>query len=126
MRSTGGYAITLECGQHEDPESPEVGYRAIRNTLAFLGLSGEPAPEPVQDFESLSMEAVTDRLHADDRFVQTWGSFDRLDTGDLIGIRADGTELRAPARGCILFPDALAKPGNEWFYFARENPRSKL
>lgn len=126
MRSTGGYAITLECGQHEDPGSPEVGYAAIRNTLAFLGLSGEPGPAPVQDFESLSMERVTDRLHPDDRFVKAWGSFDRLDEGELIGVRADGSELRAPARGCILFPDALAKPGNEWFYFARENPRGVL
>ncbi|MEP6702672.1 MAG: succinylglutamate desuccinylase/aspartoacylase family protein, partial [Betaproteobacteria bacterium] len=47
MRSVGGYAITLECGQHEAPESPEVGYRAIRNALAFLGHSGEAPPEPV-------------------------------------------------------------------------------
>src|ERR1043165_6187535 len=38
MRSQGGYAITLECGQHADPAAPEVGYRAIRNTLAHLRL----------------------------------------------------------------------------------------
>lgn len=126
MRSTGGYAITLECGQHEDPESPEVGYRAIRNTLAFLGLSDEPPPEAVTDFESLSMVAVTDREHPDDRFVKAWASFDVLKQGEVIGVRHDGTELRAPDNGCILFPDAMAKPGNEWFYFARENPRGSL
>src|SRR4051812_8830268 len=43
LRSVGGYAITLECGQHEDPQSPEVAYRAIRNALAFLGITEEPA-----------------------------------------------------------------------------------
>lgn len=29
MRSTGGYALTLECGQHDDPQAPEVAYCAI-------------------------------------------------------------------------------------------------
>jgi predicted deacylase len=38
MRSQGGYALTLECGQHDDPQSPQVAYRAIINTLAHLGL----------------------------------------------------------------------------------------
>jgi predicted deacylase len=38
MRSVGGYALTLECGNHADPQAPEVAYRAIRNTLAHLGL----------------------------------------------------------------------------------------
>ena len=33
MRSVGGYAITLECGQHDAASSPEVAYRAIRNVL---------------------------------------------------------------------------------------------
>src|SRR5205814_4452389 len=36
MRSVGGYAVTLECGQHEDPSSAEVAYRAIHNVLPFL------------------------------------------------------------------------------------------
>src|SRR6185436_170906 len=53
MRSVGGYATTLECGQHEDPQSPEVAYRAIRNTLAFLGIVDEPAPKPVERYEAL-------------------------------------------------------------------------
>ena len=39
MRSVGGYAITLECGQHDDPQSPEVAYRAIRNALVHLGIA---------------------------------------------------------------------------------------
>ena len=39
MRSVGGWAVTLECGQHADPQAPQVAYRAIVNTLAHLGLS---------------------------------------------------------------------------------------
>lgn len=116
MRSIGGYAITLECGQHEDPESPEVGYRAILNTLAFLGMIEAPAPQPVTEYEMLHMYDVIDKAHAGDTFSREWSSFDRLHTGDLIGTRHDGTPVRAEKDGFILFPDAKAEPGNEWFY----------
>jgi len=118
MRSQGGYAMTLECGQHDDPSSPDVAYRAIRNALAFLGHTGEPAPQPVTKYESLRMHEVIDRHHADDKFSRAWASFDPLSPGDLIATRHDGTEVRAPKQGRILFPDVGAQPGHEWFYLA--------
>jgi len=70
MRSVGAYALTLECGQHEDPQAQEVAYRAIINTLAFLGMIDAPPPEPVapEQMEALSMVAVYDKQHADDTF----------------------------------------------------------
>lgn len=123
MRSCGGYAITLECGQHEDPAAPEVGYQAIRNTLSLLGLTATPTAPPASQIEALSIYEVIDRQHADDRFARTWISFDRLATGDLIGTRHDGTQIFALCDGFIVFPDAGALPGHEWFYLARENHR---
>ena len=119
MRSVGGYAITLECGSHEDPASPEVGYRAILNTLAFLGLTSSPLPEAVTQYEALRMVEVHDKNNVGDSFSRAWASFDRLSKGDLIGTRHDGTRLLAEDDGCILFPDAKAVPGNEWFYLAK-------
>jgi predicted deacylase len=118
MRSQGGYAITLECGQHEDPHAPEVAYRAIRNTLAFLGHSGEPIPPPVDHHEALRLHEVIDRDDAEDQFTRAWSSFDALSQGDLIARRRSGAEVRAPRPGRILFPDTSAKPGHEWFYLA--------
>jgi predicted deacylase len=119
MRSQGGYAITLECGQHDAPESPEVGYRAIINTLAFLGLIDSPLPTPVSEVEQLHMYEVVDRYDIGDTFAREWASFHDVAAGELIATRADGTEIRAPHAGCILFPDANSVPGNEWFYLAR-------
>ncbi len=119
MRSVGGYSITLECGSHDDPASPEVAYRAILNTLAHLSLIDAPKPSPIAEFEALHMYEVHDRNHADDRFVRTWASFDPLKKGDVIGMRHDGINVVADADGCILFPDAKAEPGNEWFYVAK-------
>ena len=122
MRSVGGYAITLECGQHDEPTSVEVAYRAIRNALAFLGLTGEPAPEPVERYEALRLHEVVDRAHADDAFARAWSSFDPVAKGELIATRADGTRLTAPGDGRIVFPDAKSLPGNEWYYLAQPVP----
>lgn len=123
MRSTGGYALTLECGQHDDPQGPEVAYRAIQNTLAHLGLVNRPAPEPVSAMEVLRIYDVIDRLHNDDTFSRAWSSFDTLHAGDQIGTRQDGTPVLAPDDGYILFPNARAVVGQEWFYVAKAQTR---
>jgi predicted deacylase len=123
MRSVGGYGITLECGQHEDPAAPEVAYRAIRQTLALLGIADLPLAAPAAPFECLTLAEVVDRLDAADSFVKPWTSFDPLADGELIALRADGSELRAPQAGYIVFPDSSALPGHEWFYLAQESRR---
>ena len=123
MRSQGGWALTLECGQHADPQSPEVAYRAIRNTLAHLQLTDEAAPPPVPAIEALSIQDVVDKQHADDRFARDWQSFDAVRAGDLIGTRANGSEVHAPSDGWLLFPNARAEARQEWYYFAGANAR---
>ena len=123
MRSVGGYAITLECGQHESPTSPEVAYRAIRNVLDHLGIASGPAPQRVEQYEALRLHEVIDKAHEADTFSRQWASFDPLKKGDVIGTRHDGTLLTAQEDGWIVFPDVGAKPGHEWFYVALPNPR---
>ena len=124
MRSTGGYALTLECGQHQDPQAPDVAYRAILNTLAFLGMTDGPPSAPVDPhaIEALSMVAVVDKISADDRFSRPWRSFDVVAKGDRIGTRADGTPVLAGFDGRMLFPDSAAVAGGEWYYLTRTNP----
>ncbi|MDM4765416.1 succinylglutamate desuccinylase/aspartoacylase family protein [Pelomonas sp. SE-A7] len=126
MRSQGGYCITLECGQHADPQGPEVAYKAILRTLTLLGMIAPGAVEladPQRPIELLQLYEVIDREHADDRFAQSWSSFDEIQQGQLIGTRHDGTEVRAPAGGRIIFPNNNAQAGQEWFYLARYSDR---
>jgi predicted deacylase len=123
MRSLGGCAITLECGQHGDATAADVAYRAIRNTLAHLRLVDEPSPPASTGVELLRLAEVTDRHHAGDSFARPWASYDRVRHGELVGTRHDGTPVRAPADGYIVFPNTNALPGNEWFYFANLSAR---
>jgi predicted deacylase len=122
MRSVGGCALTLECGSHDDPASIEVAWRAIRNTLAHLGMSGEPPPPPNR-LEALSLTSVVDKQDAGDAFVRDWKSFDALRQGEPIGRRASGELIAAPHDGWIVFPFATAQPRQEWFYLARASQR---
>ena len=123
MRSVGGCALTLECGQHADPAAPEVAYRAILNTLAHLGLIAQPAPPAVANPEALRLYQVIDKAHADDAFSRQWASFDRVASGELIGMRQDGSPVVAECEGFIVFPNPQAQPGQEWFYLARRSGR---
>lgn len=123
MRGQGGYGVTLECGQHDDPEAPEVGYQAILNTLAHLGMMELPPPAPRTDLEVLRLMEVVDRDDPLDAFTRPWRSFDRVCAGEEIGIRADGQVVRSPVDGFIVFPNPNALPGNEWFYRAEISAR---
>lgn len=126
MRSQGGYGITLECGQHGDPQAPEVAYKAILRTLTLLGMIAPGAVDPADPnraIELLQLYEVIDRAHADDHFEREWASFDAVSAGQTIGTRHDGTPVLAPADGRIVFPNSRAQPGNEWFYLARPSHR---
>ena len=126
MRSQGGYGVTLECGQHLDPAAPEVGYRAIRQAIALLGLAYTELVPPATEFECLRLTEVVDRQHEADRFVRPWRSFDAVHAGEQVGERHDGTSVIARADGHIVFPDERALAGHEWFYFAQASDRALL
>jgi predicted deacylase len=124
MRSRGGYGVTLECGQHQDPAAPEVAHRAIHAALRLLGMTAaEPGVEPPAAPALLRLVSVTDRDSEDDQFVREWATFDPVAKGEPIGVRADGSVLAAERDGFIVFPNSAALPGTEWFYFAIESER---
>jgi len=123
MRSRGGYGVTLECGQHEDPAAPEVAYQAIHAALRLLGMVSEPAPERAPP-ELLRLVSVTDRDDDEDQFAREWATFDPVAAGETIGMRADGTVLKSDRDGFIVFPNSEAQAGTEWFYFAVKSDRA--
>ena len=123
MRSQGGYGVTLECGQHDDPAAPQVARQAIHRALAHLGLVQAAAPVATRGIELLRLTEVVDKTHAEDTFTKPWASYDHVKRGETIGLRHDGSSVYAPKDGRIVFPNPAALPGNEWFYFASASAR---
>ncbi|RPH46270.1 MAG: succinylglutamate desuccinylase [Burkholderiales bacterium] len=123
MRSRGGCAVTLECGQHDDPAAPAFAWTAVQRALAHLGLAApavEAAPAPRA---LLRLTEVFDREHVDDRLARAWTSFEPVRAGEPIGLRRDGRPVTAPSDGHVVFPNPAAAPGAEWFYFAVPSAR---
>ena len=119
MRSRGGYAVTLECGQHDDPAGISVARHAILQTLGLLGITHPKPPTPNTTPEILRLIDVTDKAHAGDTFTREWRSFDAVTAGDVIGVRHDGAEVKAQGDGFVVFPNPRGEVGQEWFYFAQ-------
>jgi uncharacterized protein len=123
MRRYGGIAVTLECGQHEDPQAPEVAYGAIRRALAHFGMVPEPPPPPVKGAQTLRLHHVVDLLHPEDRLSRPWQSFEPIQRGQLLAHRHDGTKVNAERDGWIVFPNPSARVNEEWFYLAESSDR---
>ena len=124
MRTQGGYGVTVECGQHDDPAAIAVARHCILNTLAFFGMIDEPMPREVRRPQHIRMVDVVDLSNEDDTFSRDWHSFDAVSRGEVIGHRADGTPVLAERDGFILFPNPAAAVGREWFYLAESMDRS--
>ena len=119
MRSRGGYAVTLECGQHDDPAGISVARHAILQALGLLGITHAQPSAPNTTPEILRLIDVTDKAHAGDTFSREWRSFDAVTAGDVIGVRHDGAEVKAQGDGFVVFPNPRGEVGQEWFYFAQ-------
>lgn len=119
MRSRGGYGVTLECGQHDDPQAVQVARHAILQTLALLSMASLPLEPATGEREILRLVDVTDREHIGDLFSREWRSFDAVQAGEVIGVRYSGAEVKAPHDGFVVFPNPRAEPGQEWFYLAQ-------
>nr|WP_199101537.1 succinylglutamate desuccinylase/aspartoacylase family protein [Aquitalea sp. ASV11] len=123
MRRSGGIAVTLECGQHDEGAAPEVAYQAILNTLAHLGMVHQVAPAAAMQPETIRLYQVVDRLHPEDRFSKDWCSFDIIKRGEPIACRHDGSTVLADRDGWIVFPNPAALVNQEWFYLAEASDR---
>ena len=119
MRSRGGYAVTLECGQHDDPAGIDVAKHAILQTLGLLGISPVQVAATGHKPEILRLIDVTDKAHAGDTFSREWRSFDAVKAGEVIGVRQSGAEVKAQGDGFVVFPNPRGEVGQEWFYFAQ-------
>ena len=123
MRFAGGYGVTLECGRHDDPQAPEVGYRAILNVLAHLRLIDAPAP-PTSPRTVIEMIDMLICEREGDRIEGSWYTGDPVKAGTIIARRASGEAVTAPQDGFVIFANPTAKPGESLCYFGIKSSRA--
>ena len=122
MRHAGGYGVTIECGQHDDPAAPGVGYAAIGRALAHLGLVDAPPPSAtvrsvIHMVDVALCEAEGDRIDGG------FGTGEAVAAGQAVAHRASGEPIVAPRDGYLVFPNPTAKPGEVLFYFGVASAR---
>ncbi|MDX2027743.1 MAG: succinylglutamate desuccinylase/aspartoacylase family protein [Alphaproteobacteria bacterium] len=117
-RKFGAAALTIECGQHKDPQAPEVAYQAIRNALRYLNMVDEPSMARPAPSGSL-LVTLTQVFYRDDEghFPKNWKNLEPVTKGETLAFHADGRPIPAPANGVIVMPRADTPLGEEWFYF---------
>ena len=98
------------CGVHRHLQHPGAS-----------GLSDAPAPEaqPANDCVRCWRCMAIDKMHADDRFVRPFASFDAVKQGEQIGVRHDGAPVLAAEDGCIGQPEC-PKWGRRFYLGAPE------
>ncbi|MDE2029802.1 MAG: succinylglutamate desuccinylase/aspartoacylase family protein [Alphaproteobacteria bacterium] len=116
-RRFGATSVTLECGQHRDPQAPDVAYRAIRNALRYLGMTGETASQTTANAARLITVRRVYYREDNGAFAKPWKHLDTVAAGETVGHDAKGIAVTAPGDGYIVMPHADAPVGEEWFYF---------
>ncbi len=123
-RTRGAMAVTLECGQHQNADAPDVGYRAILMALKHLDMLDPQCPaaasleQPAESgqLRCVRMKSVYYRSEGA-VFSKPWRHFDAVRKDEPIAVLADGEALAAPEDGFIVLPKEAAATGGEWFYF---------
>lgn len=124
MRFSGGYAITVECGQHLDPQGPQVGYDCVVNGMMTLGMiegiqPKVPAPRTLEICDPILSQ------HPDDRLVKHFTAGEAVKAGEIIGKRADGRDIVMPYDGAIIFASLSADLHEELCFLCKDSDRLK-
>jgi predicted deacylase len=115
-RRSGAMATLIECGQHNDPQAPEIAYRAIHNALRYLGMVDEAKPELPAIPRLINITHVYYRDN-EGTFPKDWKNLEHVAKGEVLAVDANGLPITAPEAGFIIMPKADCPIGEEWFYF---------
>lgn len=122
MRFAGGAAVTVECGRHDDPVAAETAFRVLVRGLAQLGLLLPEDPEA----PAPALWEIADAIFAEsdaDRLIRRFRTGETVTAGEVIGHRADGSEITAPYDGAVIFASGKVRAGSEMCFLCRASLR---
>lgn len=122
MRFAGGYGVTVECGQHLDPNGPQVGYDCVINGMIVLGMIAD-VPKPAQKPRVLEISDAILANHEDDRLHKRFVAGEPVQQGEIIGRRADGSDIVMPYDGAIIFASLSSPVHSELCFLCKVSSR---
>jgi len=125
----GGYGVTLECGYHKSPNSIEVAKKAIMGALYHLGVadidkslqSYIPKIMPVEKGTFYKMIEVFYKKQSG--ALGDFNHLQQISKGEILASYEDGTSIKSPYDGYMIFPNNDANIDDEWFYIAEKVSR---
>ncbi len=125
MLSKGGCGITLECGQHDDPQSIIIAKNAILNCLVgFKMINPAPSSPMTAPKEPAKLIKMTHVFYKEKNgaLSKMWENFEPVKAGATLAHYNDGTTITCPEESIMILPDPrdTMKIGEEWFYLGKE------
>lgn len=124
MRFAGGYGVTVECGQHLDPKGPQIGYDCVVNGMFALGMITD-ASSHAQLPRVLNICDAVLADHADDRLLKRFTAGEPVQQGEVIGKRANGSDIVMPYDGAIIFASLSSPVHSELCFLCKVSDRLK-
>jgi predicted deacylase len=127
VRSLGVCSMTLECGQHLDPQAPDVAYAAALNAMAYLGLIDEAVARgktqglslpPLGSVRYAKMKTLV--RNAPSTLVRPFKHLDPLKKGEALAQLPNGEIEVSPIDGYAVMPFPTAPVGDAILYLAVE------
>lgn len=128
-RLTGAYGVTIECGQHKDPNAIDVAERAIYGAMLHVGAitaldipdhcATSRTPLPFTDLYHVHLQQVVYK-DRDGEMVGNWLHLSKVPKGSVIARYNDGEEVIADRDGVMVMPHPTTPVGTEWWYIGVE------
>ena len=121
LLTQGGRGITLECGQHDAPESIEVAYNAILNVLKGFGFIKGTSSVSKTPLSTISMKSVVYK-ERDGQLTRPFQNFEPIKKDEVLAKYDNGLEVKSPLKGYIVLPDPRPDMpvGEEWLYVGKK------
>lgn len=123
-RLHGGIAATLECGQHLNKDTTDIGYNAAIRAMQHVGLLDKQVQDNTQEKDQQRLVRMRDVFYRkeDATLTQHYKHFDPVSKGDIIALDTNSNAIyTAPCDGYVVLPKHNATIGSEWFYFGSKD-----
>ncbi len=115
----GKPAVTLECGQQDDPVSIDVAEAAIWRALLHLQLIKALPPHILAGGLSQQLRLHTRVVKArEGQLTPGLQHLQAVSAGEVLACYADGEAIAASVDAILIMPKHDARLGDEWFYLA--------